>query len=213
MKTKYLLLDVANTLLYKPYLFKKILETLNQHHYKIDIEQLIYNHKVLSECILFPDKTSEQFYNYFNSELLLSLGICPQNEILDDIYKTCRYLSWEQYNDIDILNGIGLPIGLLSNWDRSLKDKIEILYEFDNIFCSEEIGLKKPDPKFFIYVVELLNLNPGEILYVGDSLKLDIFPANKLGFKTVLIDRMDFYKYYNGDKVNSFNNIKNFINI
>ena len=57
--------------------------------------------------------------------------------------------------------------------------------KFDIIVTFDETKSKKPSLKPFLYILKKLKLKPEECIMIGDSLKRDIFPANKLGFKTV----------------------------
>lgn len=50
-------------------------------------------------------------------------------------------------------------------------------------------GLSKPDPAFFRRIAEELELEPNEILYVGDRLDNDYFPAEGVGMHAVFIRR------------------------
>lgn len=50
-------------------------------------------------------------------------------------------------------------------------------------------GLSKPDPAFFRRIAEELELEPNEILYVGDRLDNDYFPAENVGMHAVFIRR------------------------
>lgn len=50
-------------------------------------------------------------------------------------------------------------------------------------------GLSKPDPAFFHRIAEALELAPEEILYVGDRLDNDYFPAESIGMHAVFIRR------------------------
>lgn len=56
---------------------------------------------------------------------------------------------------------------------------------FDMVVTFDETKSKKPSLKPFLYVLKKLRLRPEECLMVGDSLKRDIAPAKRLGFKTV----------------------------
>jgi FMN phosphatase YigB (HAD superfamily) len=192
---KYLLLDVAGTILYKPDLFSKILEILNEYGHLVNLEKLKYNHKLLSETIEFPDRTDNEFYINFNSELLYSLGIIPTGELLQKIFKTCSYMPWEKFTDTDILKEIKIPIGIISNFNKSLKDKLNQYFgsAFSNIFVSEEIGIAKPSTEFYKAALDKININPKEILYIGDSFKLDLKPALELKMCSRIIDRDNFY--------------------
>jgi putative hydrolase of the HAD superfamily len=70
-----------------------------------------------------------------------------------------------------------------------MQDKFDIVVTFD------ETKAKKPNPKPFLYILKKLNLKAEECLMIGDSLKRDIAPAKKLGFKTVFAK----YGYESGE--------------
>jgi putative hydrolase of the HAD superfamily len=57
--------------------------------------------------------------------------------------------------------------------------------KFDLVITFDETKSKKPSKKPFLYLLKKLKLKPEECLMVGDSLKRDIAPAKRLGFKTV----------------------------
>jgi FMN phosphatase YigB (HAD superfamily) len=210
---KYLLLDVSGTILYKPLLFDNLLKVLQEFGFEIEKKKLQYHHKLLSEVIKFPDRTDESFYEFFNSELLYSIGIVPNKELLQAIFKSCSYLPWEKYEDTNVLNEISIPMGILSNFNSTLEVKLQHFFGpiFKDIFVSEVIGLSKPSKDFFQYALNNLKINPKDIIYVGDSFKLDFNPANEIGFTTFVIDREGFYPK-NENVISSFIELKNIIN-
>ena len=52
------------------------------------------------------------------------------------------------------------------------------------IVLSEEVGMRKPDPKIFLHAVRLLGRQPDECLFVGDSYTSDMIGAKKAGMFT-----------------------------
>ena len=190
------LFDAANTLIYKPSFYKTFLKVLADHGYKIDEYKFQYHHKLLSETHTFPDKTSKEFYIKFNSELLYSLGIIPKDNLLDKIFNACSYLPWEKYEDTIFLNKISHKLAIISNFHRGLNNIIDNLFGpiFSKIIISEEETERKPNLKFYQNAINVLNEKPNEIIYVGDSIKLDIEPAIALGIKAILIDRLNIYE-------------------
>jgi len=51
-----------------------------------------------------------------------------------------------------------------------------------NLLISEELGVSKPDPAFFIKTLEIIHCtNPEDVLIVGDSLSSDILGAMNAG--------------------------------
>ncbi len=192
---KYLLLDVAGTLLHKPSLFNKIQGMLTSHGHIIALNKIKYNHKLLSETIKFPDRTGKEFYTDFNAELLYSLGIIPTGELLDEIFNACSYLPWEKFDDTEALQGINIPIGILSNFNSSLKEQLTRIFGevFSDIFVSEELGIGKPTVEFYQRALDKIGVKAKDILYIGDSFKLDMEPAIQLGIRSYIIDRDNFY--------------------
>ena len=192
---EYILFDAANTIIHKPSLWLSIQTVLNKYSYILPEEKLMLHHKLLSEVLKFPDRTSKEFYLKFNAELLMSFGIIPSKDILDDLFAACSYLPWERFNDSEWLNNYRQPIGVLSNFNNSLPDILKNLFGniFSNIIVSESILLRKPDLIFYQYALDVIGLPANKILYVGDSLKMDIIPAKKLDFQVLLIDRLEVY--------------------
>jgi len=95
------------------------------------------------------------------------------------------------------LQKIGYQIILISD-GRAIKQyeklhRLNILHFFTEIFISEEVGLKKPDPEFFNYCLREMDVLPSETVYIGDRMDRDIEPANSIGINTVLIHRKGKY--------------------
>lgn len=194
---RYVLFDAANTLIHKADLWDKLMQVFKKHNYQISSKELKYKHKMISELIHFPDVTSKTFYNEFNAELCRLLGIVPNENLLNDIFENCKYLPWKAFEDVKYLSDIKTPIGVLSNFNKGLT---KILDEnlpnisFKDIIISEEERVAKPNIAFYKRAVEIIGLKPEEILYIGDSIKLDIEPALALGFQVRLIDRQCFFE-------------------
>lgn len=207
-----LLFDAANTLIHKPLLFVKAKETLENFGIQSTIEGLRAKHKIVSELILFPDRTNKEFYHQFNKEWMYSLGILPEEELLNTLFDNCSYLPWEKFDDTSILKELNIEKAILSNFHSGLTEIV--LSQFPDIFSkiviSEVEKIRKPHCEFYIRVVEALGVKPEEILYVGDSLKLDIEPAYSLGIKPLLIDRYNDYPF-SSHKISSLTQLKEII--
>ncbi len=76
------------------------------------------------------------------------------------------------------------PMMLVSNFygniDEVLRD-YGIRHLFKGIIESAVVGVRKPNPTLFKLGVDALELEPDEVLVVGDSLRKDIEPAERLG--------------------------------
>ncbi len=105
--------------------------------------------------------------------------------------------DWPAYSD----SGAGLKtlqkrvkIGALSNIDNaSLRSSCGKLgLTFDIVVTAERVGAYKPDwPHFQTALADLtaLGIPHSRVLHVGQSLRADITPANRLGIKCVWVHR------------------------
>jgi FMN phosphatase YigB (HAD superfamily) len=210
---KAIFFDVANTLLHKPAVFVTIKNVLADHGHAVDLVTLQKHHKLLSEQITFPDKTSQAFYSEFNRELLSALGVAPSQQLINEIYEKCSYLPWEKFADAAVINDLTLPVGIISNWDNSLKTKLSQFFsvEFKWILGSELLGVRKPSKEFYSKMLEFTGLPPGHSLYVGDSIKLDIEPALGLGIQALLLDRIGIYSSDTFPVIKDLNEISDYL--
>lgn len=208
-----LFFDVANTLLHKPQLWSKISDTLNTFGFDIPVNDLKRQHKILSETIKFPDKTNAEFYTLFNSKFLLSLGILPFEKILSALFLNCKNLPWEPFEDVSSLNKNYPSIGIISNWDSTLVahlDKVNL--HTDLVIGSANFGVAKPNPEIFEHAISKSGVNDNsDLVFVGDSLELDIFPAVQLGISAILIDRDNHFPHYSGLKIHSLKELPQLI--
>ncbi len=70
---------------------------------------------------------------------------------------------------------------------------------FDAMVCSFDIGIPKPDPRIFQFTLELLGVQAGEAVMVGDSLEADVKGALAAGMRAILVD--DGFSDWDGPKV------------
>jgi 2-haloacid dehalogenase/putative hydrolase of the HAD superfamily len=91
----------------------------------------------------------------------------------------------------EVLEQCDLPICLVSNIDNA---ELAIALQRNNltfqyIVTSEDCRAYKPHPAPFMRALELLGLEPHELLHVGDSLTSDVRGAQALGIPTLWINR------------------------
>jgi HAD superfamily hydrolase (TIGR01549 family) len=81
-------------------------------------------------------------------------------------------------------------LGILANQSAGTARRLQefgIADFFSLIVPSTEIGLAKPDPRFFAHAQALAKSSPERITMVGDRLDNDIAPAKALGWNTVRV--------------------------
>jgi HAD superfamily hydrolase (TIGR01549 family) len=209
---KYILFDAANTLIHKPAIWDGFESVFTKNNIPFLSQELKHKHKLRSEAFHFPDRTSSDFYQKFNADLLSDLGIEPTEKLLDEIFKACTYLPWEKFSDTDVLSALPYKKGVISNFNSSLKMKLQEMFGdlFSDVIVSEEEGIAKPQLKFYELAVKNIGLNPKNILYIGDSIRLDIEPAEKVGINSLLIDRDNVYPSFK-KRINSLRELEQFL--
>ncbi len=99
---------------------------------------------------------------------------------------------------LEMLKSKKIKLGIITDAKREKAmqrlEAMNISHFFDIIITFEDTGEKKPSKKPFELAMQILNLKPEEILFVGDSFKRDIVPARKLGMKTLRIKRHEDLK-------------------
>ena len=76
------------------------------------------------------------------------------------------------------------PMMLVSNFYGNIDEVLRsygIRHLFKGIIESAVVGVRKPNPTLFKLGIDALELEPHEVLVVGDSLRKDIQPAEQLG--------------------------------
>ena len=83
-------------------------------------------------------------------------------------------------------------LAILSNADVSLRERLEgdmgIHHLFDDIVCSAEVGMAKPEPAIFALAAERLGLEPRECVFV-DDLNTNVEAARQVGMQAVLFSK------------------------
>jgi putative hydrolase of the HAD superfamily len=59
------------------------------------------------------------------------------------------------------------------------------------IVDSRRVGVCKPDPGIYVLAAQKLDLDPGEIMMVGDSFDRDVWPAKEIGMKTAWLEGVE----------------------
>lgn len=117
---------------------------------------------------------------------ILSAGIIAYRKI-----KTGQLIPYPNVEEtLKILKKNKIKLGIVSDapklkvWLRLTA--INLVNYFDIVLGYEDTGKLKPSAEPFKKALEKLQLNPKEVLFVGDNPKRDILGAKKIGMKTVL---------------------------
>ncbi len=116
-------------------------------------------------------------------EIYREWAACQHFELYDDVPDVLRELA-----------DAGLRIGLISNSHRCLAS-FQSHFELQGLIAaavsSSEHGFMKPHPSIFAAALQLVNVDPGEAVMVGDSLRHDVEGALGAGMRGVLLNRGD----------------------
>jgi len=66
----------------------------------------------------------------------------------------------------------------------------ELLGLFDAVIESSKVGLRKPDPRFYLLACEILEVEPKESVFL-DDLGVNLKPARALGMITIKVETTD----------------------
>jgi len=83
-------------------------------------------------------------------------------------------------------------LGIVSNFGHTptlLKtlEKFDLTKFFDAVIVSADVGWRKPSRKVFEAALKALGVSASEAVFVGDSLRQDIWGARRVGMRTVLL--------------------------
>lgn len=142
-----------------------------------------------------------RFWVEFNLLVLEGLGIKENVLFLAEAIDK----EWWEYADfslypevltvIEKLKEKGLKVGVITNSLRTDMEKVFAKLGLENFFdvevCVDVVGKAKPAKEIFIYACKKLDLQPKDVLFIGDDAKLDYKGARKAGLKALLMDRDD----------------------
>ena len=88
------------------------------------------------------------------------------------------------------LRSMGLRMAIISNHHngKSLREMLRSLgmsQYFEVVIVSEEVGVRKPNPKIFRICLTRLGLRRNQVIFVGDSLLYDVVGARAAGIISV----------------------------
>jgi len=138
-----------------------------------------------------------------NQALVVAAGVVA--------YHDTKFKELRPFNDVipllTDLRAAGVLTGIITHgWTVKQAEKLirlKLVPHFDPraIFISDQIGISKPNPKLYQTALRTLGLEPGEVMYVGDSPAHDVAPAKSLGMISVFSSRASRYKIEETDVV------------
>nr|WP_236844528.1 HAD-IA family hydrolase [Bordetella sp. 15P40C-2] len=88
------------------------------------------------------------------------------------------------------LQGAGYRVGLCSNLALPYgKPVCELLPTLDVYAMSYDVGVTKPNPRIYQYLIDQLSCAPDEVLFIGDTPAADVDGPRTFGMQASLLDR------------------------
>lgn len=182
-----------------------LVEYLKLKGYRINPAELEHVEKELRrEADRFREKTLIEIKAIDRIAALLNIfgiPVCPDEALVWEssrlIYEPFvedTILFQDSLNFLSTLKKEGYKLALVSNAasDLAIREaltRLKIARFFDAIIISSQVGLRKPSSAVFMKALKVLNVKPGEAVFIGDSIKNDISGAKKISMKTILLSR------------------------
>lgn len=68
---------------------------------------------------------------------------------------------------------------------RQALQRADLSQWLERIYCYKTIGFKKPSPAFFIHILADLQVDPEQVIMVGDDYEVDILGASRCGLRAI----------------------------
>jgi len=185
MSIKWIFFDVGFTLVSeeKATIERSVLQCQTNEAMKIGLTPEI----ILNEMVAVSNEYKPQFKAVMSKYGITE--VVPYNPSLEEVYSDC-------YDTLEKLSK-NYHLGILANQVEGLKQRLierKMDKYFEIVLASFEEQLHKPDLEYFKLAIARSGVTPEECLMVGDRLDNDIYPAKKLGMKTIRI-RQGYARY------------------
>lgn len=223
MNFKAVLFDLGGTLIKTaeiPEIFRQILEI---YGVKVTANQIIEAHKVTQNKVDAVEgqlKMGKQFWDKWDQTVVENIGIQKNSRFLGEKISELwwDYADLALYPDVEetlsILKSKGIKIGIITNGFRydyeQILEKLDLSDYFEVVVGADTCNCGKPDIEIFLYTVDKLGLEPGEVVFVGNEYRYDYIGAMRAGLKPLLVDREDKI-LKNVDVIKSLSDVLNYI--
>jgi len=198
MKYKAIIFDLDNTLYDRDKAQNEVIGLLCQHFPHI---LKGFKRERLNEAFIESDRLAtvdfEAGVSYETVRLKRTIYFLQLLGIKQDYADTVTEIYVREYPRLYLpVNGaiplvkelsMRLPVALITNGFPDVQytklETIGLKVVFTHIVLSEEIGIRKPDPRIFHHTANLLQIQPFECLYVGDSYRNDVVGAKSAGMQ------------------------------
>ncbi|KAG0502037.1 hypothetical protein HPP92_002109 [Vanilla planifolia] len=116
---------------------------------------------------------------------------CADNDYFEEIYEHfARGNAWRlpkgAHEGLSLLKDAGVKLAVVSNFDtrlHKLLDELDVAHLFDAIVVSAEVGYEKPAAGIFMAALDVIGIQAGKAVHVGDDEKADKEGAQSVGIE------------------------------
>ena len=186
--------------------FLKHYEPINLNYWKLYREE-----KIDKESLRFGrlNDTFQAISFQADSTLIQNLStdyithLSSFNHLFDHALDVLNYLK-PIYNLHIITNGFQ------EVQERKLKNS-NIHHFFNSITDSEQVGVKKPNPKIFHHALKKVNANPETSVMIGDNIEADVMGALGFGMEAIYFNYLNTTEKHQVKQVNNLKELKRFL--
>ena len=205
---KAVFFDAGNTLLLPhPSVEEVCLEVLSSHGLRADPEDVrrgleladrYYEERYREDDTFWAsEEEAAAMWSEMYALALREAGVGPYRELGRELYEEFgKGDRWALYPDVmpavERLHGMGLRMGIVSNWDVRLPGlchHLGLSRYLEFVISSANLGRIKPEASIFRAALERVGLEAREAVHVGDHYYADVLGARAAGLHPVLLDR------------------------
>lgn len=150
-----------------------------------------YHREYIFSCSSFVSE--DKAFREALARLYWEYGICgdayKDADILTDTFGNRKLFPEVKQTLAALKNDYTVCIGSNTDTLPLMQNIVKNGLSVARIYTSESLGVYKPEKEFFEAILRDLNISPLEMLFVGDSLRDDIFGPSQLGITTCHVNR------------------------
>ena len=130
------------------------------------------------------------------NEVASSMNALDRDNFFEIVYEHFAEAGvWELYPEVvEVLENLSarFQLAVVSNFDgrlRMILEQLGVSKFFKHVFLSSELGADKPDPEIFRRALRIVQLQPNEVLHVGDDPERDWKAAATAGLSIFRLER------------------------
>ena len=212
MKVALICFDFGGTLLQNPFegVMKYQINTfhsiLKSHGYSMGREDIVYAWREADSKIQYP------FISHFFQERDIVMNMLERLSVKENkplivsellaAYRRGLMVVIKNDKSLENVRGVlerlrdrGKQLAVLSSERTNALDAMVrwagLDVYFSRVIATEGIGIDKPDPRVFWFMLKMLNRKKEEVVYVGDSYFYDVVPAKRFGMKVIWLKRKE----------------------